>query len=318
MMATIISNVRPIATKKGSKTSEEQNISVAVPSNLEPAKVNNSTDSGVDAHSIHTLSNAEMQGDGKENDLEMSITNGKDEEIVKLPDFSTTLTDDHAISRNHAIDSMEAIDQSSWPAPIASNELIDLTGVGDAKCSNTLIEEMSDDTECENRIDFDFDTTSPRVSNKVHTSISSEDAGIESESGDESSNDSSSLFSAKSNHDHNGCCKNVKSTLDDDFENTFENDELEWTASCAVIDACLPPSFSGSYLYVRDKMHAEDVMYIPGVSIVNLPREQQRGPEIYLCAVKCAKANSLNFLYCKIDDVEAYFAGMRITISIKT
>ena len=137
-------------------------------------------------------------------------------------------------------------------------------------------------------IHFEFDTSSPQR--------------IQDDGGEL---DEESVNELSSKRHENNDCRNVYTTSNNE---TYENNEFEWTETCEAINNSLPPSFSGSYLYVRDKTKP-DTMYVPGVSIVNLPREK-RDPEIFLCAVKCAKANTLNFLYTKIADVEAFFSGM--------
>ena len=90
----------------------------------------------------------------------------------------------------------------------------------------------------------------------------------------------------------------------------FENDAFEWTEECPSISTALPPSFSKAYLYVRNKS-LENVMYIPGTCITS-PARDRRPREIYLCAVKCAASNEINFMYLKAEDVEMFFKGSRI------
>jgi hypothetical protein len=171
--------------------------------------------------------------------------------------------------------------------------------------NNVKIDESGDVNETfvdDESVQFNFNTASPKqlTSPKDNESQSDDESVVE--------------ISSKHRHNKNDCC-NASSTMDD--TRTYENDEFEWTASCAVINDCLPPSFSGSYLYIRDKSKL-DCIYMPGVSIIN-PLREKRDPEIYLCAVKCGAANNLNFLYAKSADVEAFFAGIiNENLSVKT
>ena len=92
-----------------------------------------------------------------------------------------------------------------------------------------------------------------------------------------------------------------------DHGDTFENDKYSWTESCQIIEPFLPPSLSACYLYVQDKAK-KDVVYTPGVSIINPPMTK-RPPEIFVCAVKCANTNEINFIYAKSEAVNTVFEG---------
>ena len=135
-----------------------------------------------------------------------------------------------------------------------------------------------------------------------------ESSDIEDESDLDHSYNSSSPFEFMETDSYDNCHCNSHHAVD---EETYENDKFEWTEPCATINDTLPSSFLGSFLYVRNKTAQKDTLYVPGVVIFNNPPKDKREPEIYLCAVKCAKANSLNFLYSKVADVEALFQGIQ-------
>jgi hypothetical protein len=141
----------------------------------------------------------------------------------------------------------------------------------------------------------------------VKRTLESSDS-IEDGSDLDHSYNSSSPFEFMETDSYDNCHCNSHHAVD---EETYENDKFEWTEPCATINDTLPPSFLGSFLYVRNKTAQKDTLYFPGVVIFNNPPKDKREPEIYLCAVKCAKANSLNFLYSKVADVEALFQGIQ-------
>ncbi len=108
-------------------------------------------------------------------------------------------------------------------------------------------------------------------------------------------------------HKHHDHCSGT------DHGETYENDKYFWTESCQIIEPFLPPSLSACYLYVRDKTK-QDATYSPGVSIINAPTEN-RPPEIFVCAVKCANTNEINFIYAKKEAVNSMFEG-KLSITI--
>jgi hypothetical protein len=180
--------------------------------------------------------------------------------------------------------------------------------------SNATVD-LSDDTDDNHStsIQFNFETKSPCAIQKNSTvSLLSDDDGSNETEEDcdivSATVSPTKVISVQPRHHIEGCCKGnvILETVE-----TYENEHFEWTESCSAINDVLPPSFSGSYLYVRVKSEEDiDIMYVPGVSIINSPRESRREPEIYLCAVKCAKANELNFFYARIKDVEDFFNGI--------
>jgi hypothetical protein len=93
-------------------------------------------------------------------------------------------------------------------------------------------------------------------------------------------------------------------------DSTFENDQFEWTESSGIINDALPPSFSASYLYIRDKSKG-DTLLVPGICLIHSTKIQNRDPDVYICAVKCANENNLNFLYSKTSDIEDFFKGRK-------
>ena len=182
---------------------------------------------------------------------------------------------------------------------VVNNETIDLSS------------EQAEDNQ--SSIQFNFDTASPRTfRNNAIVSLLSDDKHSEPEENDDLLlvSDTKVFYAQPHHHNEDGCCKGKVAVESDE---TYENEKFEWTESCSAINDVLPPSFSRSYLYVKVKTDdTTDTMYIPGVSIINSTRESRREPEIYLCAVKCAKANNLNFFYAKTKDVEDFFKGMSI------
>jgi hypothetical protein len=112
---------------------------------------------------------------------------------------------------------------------------------------------------------------------------------------------------------NNSCNKRYKHHdhySDTDHGNTYENDKYSWTESCQIIEPFLPPSLSACYLYVQDKTK-QGTIYTPGVCIINSPTEN-RQPEIFVCAVKCANTNEISFMYAKTESVTAGLEGKKI------
>ena len=267
------------------KTATSSGIVVEIPITSLP-QANDSDEAAIEANDLTATTPSSVGEEGNNDEtIELPATSsGKEENADKTIALLTTLSGEERNDVNEMIE-----------PPITSSDK-----EGKNACNIVKIDLSRDDADenvFDDNIQFDFDIASPR-NMKTRTLHSSEDGEI-------SSDETESVDKLFSKHDHkNGCC-NETSTVDD---KTYENDKFEWTEGCEQINGSLPPSFSGSYLYIKDKSKP-NTMYMPGVSIINPPREK-RHPEIFVCAVKCGKANDLNFMYAKTADIVAFFEGI--------
>jgi hypothetical protein len=307
--ATASGTIEQITSASDILSSNTQNIE---------AETSNSAKNIPDAH-VSSPTKSNILGD-KENE---------DTDIKVVEHSATACANDENIEKNDTINRAETLDLSEQDVEVQSsvvrkpndnNRAEDIKSVEHSETAGANDEniekndtinrdtvDLSEDVEVQPSIQFNFDTASPRaIKNNLNISLLSDDDHSESEE-DSVGCCTSPIFLSTQQHRHiDGCCDSefVTETINE----TYENKNFEWTESCSAINDALPPSFSASYLYVKDKAHP-NTMLIPGVSIINPPSERRK-PEIFLCALKCTNANSLNFLYTKIDDVETFFEGI--------
>ena len=215
------------------------------------------------------------------------------ETVAISSDISSAVA--HEIETVAILSDISSANNDHTPPTETMNEAVDLTGDEDEH-----VKPNGDPTEPH----FQFNTNSPiLISAAMNKQSSSE---LEDEK--DHSETSAAIHSAAI-HDLHYCGSNCGS----DDNDTYHNDEYDWTETYPAINEVLPPSFSSCFLYVNKKTEPK-VLLVPGVTIIDDPRRRKREPEIYLCAAKCGKENSLNFLYAKIQNVEDFING---TISFR-